>query len=73
MFTDVYIGKVKGIRADGSEFDFEKEGNYNGNMPPPAYEMERPWPTYPGERDLFWAVMDEPGAKRLDWGAWLCA
>ena len=63
MFLDVYIGEVK---SEG--FDFDVPGNYNGYMPKHAYEVECPWPTYVGERDLFWAVLDEPNVKQLDWG-----
>ena len=63
MFLDVYIGKAK---SEG--FDFDVPGNPNGYMPKPAYEIPKPWPTYLGEDKLFWAIMDEPGAKRLDWG-----
>lgn len=63
MFLDVFIGRVK-----SDKFDFDVLGNYNGYMPEPAYEIERPWPTYPGERDIFWAILDESKAKKLDWG-----
>lgn len=63
MFLDVYIGNVK---SEG--FDFDVSGNPIGYMPKPAYEMERPWPTYAGEHDLFWAVLNTPNLKQLDWG-----
>ena len=63
MYLDVYIGKVK---SDG--FDFDVPGDYNGYMPKPAYEMERPWPTYAGESALFWAVLETSNARQLDWG-----
>jgi len=63
MYLDVYIGRAK---SDG--FDFDVPGNINGYMPEPVYEMERPWPTYVGERDLFWKVLDVPNVKQLDWG-----
>ncbi|MBQ3342850.1 MAG: hypothetical protein IJG84_13195 [Kiritimatiellae bacterium] len=63
MFLDVFIGMVK-----SDKFDFDVPGNYNGYMPDPAYEIDRPWPTYPGERDLYWAILDEPNVKKLDWG-----
>lgn len=60
---DVYIGKAK-----SENFDFNVPGNPNGYMPEPAYDIPKPWPTYPGEDELFWAVLHEPDAKQLDWG-----
>lgn len=60
---DVYIGKAK---SDG--FDFDVKGDYNGYEPEPAYDIPKPWPIYPGEDELFRAVLHEPGAKQLDWG-----
>lgn len=59
-----FIGLVK---SEG--FDFDVPGNYNGYLPKPAYDIGRPWTVHGGEDLLFYAILNTPGVKRLDYGS----
>lgn len=65
MYKDVYIGL-----AYDKTFDFDKEGNVNGNMPMVLYGRNVPYEYLEGSNVIYWDLVNNPLCKQLDWGSW---
>lgn len=65
MYTDVFIGL-----AHDEKFDFDTEGNVNGNMPTILYRNPCGEERRTGEDKIYWDLVNNPLCKKLDWGSW---